>query len=426
MTSRALVWFAVALILMVAVGLPLFLYSSGRFVTGTIDYVTASLVNVSGMSPMLARGLVILATIPFFWAVAKYTRTLVGFRRLRPSLDLYLNRYGIVIVSYVAAFFLAMYFSSRSAYFGLTTGETLKWCSETLEGIRVFDSPGVDPVYGVRLTPCSADQIASRRAVEVGLVAPTPIQVADPRGFGFFEGTSRRARVWYTRTPDGQYELFDRPGVHPTTGRALQPIDEAAVAEILRLHEDKLIRDRRLADEQVERDLKAQAAAQEAAVRAEHEAMLNRYLSRARAARSSTAVLVTRNGHIDHSFTQAIASVVSASTGLFTPAFVQDGLFDRVLEGDSAPLRDLELGSRAMTIVLATVSSATSSDAVAGENVVKARATIALRLYRTTQAFPSRLLTAIGEGVGFSSAAAEERASKAALQEAIRQLSQAM
>lgn len=426
MTSRAFLWFAVALILMVLVGLLLLLYSSGRLVTGTIDYVTTNLVNVSGMSPTLARGLVILATIPFFWAVAEYTRTIVAFRRLGPSLDLYLNRYGIVIVCYVAAFFLSMYFSSRSAYFGLTTGETLKWCSETLEGIRVFDSPGVDPVYGVRLTPCSPDQIVSRRVAEVGLLPPAPIDVADPRGFAFFEGTSRRPRVWYTRTSDGQFELFDRPGVHPTTGRALQPIDEATVAELLRRHEDELIRGRRIADEQMQRDLKAQAAAQEAAVRTKQEALLNRYLSRATAARSSTAVLVTRNGQIDPSLTQAIASVASASTSLFTPAFVQDGLFDRVFDGDSAPLRELELGSRAMTIVLATVRSVTSRDVISGEDVIKVRATIVLRLYRTTEAFPSRLLTASGEGVGFSSAAAEERASNAALQDAIRQLSQAM
>jgi hypothetical protein len=91
MTSKAVPWLAVAVVLVAVVGLLLFLLSTGRFVTGTVGYVTGSLVNVSAMSPLLARGIVILATIPFFWAVAKYTRTAIGFRRLHPSLDLYLN-----------------------------------------------------------------------------------------------------------------------------------------------------------------------------------------------------------------------------------------------------------------------------------------------------------------------------------------------
>ena len=79
-----------------------------------------------------------------------------------------------------------------------------------------------------------------------------------------------------------------------------------------------------------------------------------------------------------------------------------------------------------MTIIVGTVGTSAASEAVAGENVVKARTIIALRVYRTTEAFPSTLLTATAEGAGFSRSVAEERASKAALQEAMRQLNQAM
>jgi hypothetical protein len=58
----------------------------------------------------------------------------------------------------------------------------------------------------------------------------------------------------------------------------------------------------------------------------------------------------------------------------------------------------------------------------AGQNVVKARTTIELRVYHTNRGFPSRLLTTVGIGVGFSNVLAEQRASEAALQDAIKKL----
>jgi hypothetical protein len=423
MPPKLKVWLLVAAVAAIALLVFAIIGNSGRFVVHTVDYVVASLVNVSGLSPFLVRGLVILATIPFFWAVAKYTRTIIGFQRLRPSLDLYLNPYGIVIVTYVAGFFLAMYFSSRSTYFGLTTGETLKWCADTIEGIRVFDSPGVDPVYGVKLTPCSGDQIASLRARKVGLTGPKRVEVKDPRVFEFFEGVSGRPKVWYTRTSEGVFELFDGPGKHPTTGQDLRAIDAVVVSEILQLHDANTSRQRQQTVERVEQELKQEAEARDASARANHEATLNRYLNRGASNVSSAAVLIVDgSGRIDQSLTQDIASRVKGSTTLFKPAFVQDGLFGRAARGDTSALGELELGRMAASIVLGTISSTSTSEPVAGENVVKAHTTIVLRVYRTTQGFPSSLLMAAGAGVGFSKALAEQRAVGAAIQDAIKKL----
>src|SRR5216683_3248892 len=71
-----------------------------HFVLRTLDFVVMSLASRSGLSPFLVRGLVILVTIPFFWAVAKYTHGLFWLRGVGPSLRLYRNPYGLVIVVY--------------------------------------------------------------------------------------------------------------------------------------------------------------------------------------------------------------------------------------------------------------------------------------------------------------------------------------
>src|SRR5206468_9087638 len=122
-------------------------------------------------------------------------------------------------------FFVLMYLSSRSSFFGHVTGETLKWCADTPEGIRVFDSPGVDSLYGIQLQPCTAEQIISLRQQSVGIRGPQRIRVADLQSLEFFDPVSGRPKVCYYRASDGSYELFDGPGRHPGTSEQLKPAD---------------------------------------------------------------------------------------------------------------------------------------------------------------------------------------------------------
>ena len=72
-----------ALALIGAVAL-LFFWLQSNFITDTIDRVVLNIVVASGLSSNLVRGLVILVTIPFFWAIARYTRKWYHFGRLGP------------------------------------------------------------------------------------------------------------------------------------------------------------------------------------------------------------------------------------------------------------------------------------------------------------------------------------------------------
>ena len=205
-------------------------WRSRTIVVSTIDYVVVSLCSQSGWSPNLVRGIVILVTIPFFWAVAKYTHWTLWLHGVHPSLKLYRNPYGIIIVSYVGIFFITMYFASRDAL-------ASKWCAETPEGIRTFDAAGADPVYGIALKPCTFDQIVSLRRDKAGIADPQRLTVADVKQYAFFEPITGTPRVWYFKLSDGSYAFYDKPGKYPGTGENLLPIDERAIQDAARLQE---------------------------------------------------------------------------------------------------------------------------------------------------------------------------------------------
>lgn len=177
---------------------------SHNFVVRTIDFVVVSLASRSGVSLFLVKGLVILLTIPFFWAVAKYTHGLFWLRGVGPSLRLYRNPYGLVIVGYAGLFFIAIYFASLNAY-------AYKWCAETPEGIKTFDGPGKDPVYGIEAKPCAFEQIVTIRETEKGISGSQRLQIGDVKQFPFFDPITGKPRVWFYKLPEGGYEFYDRP-----------------------------------------------------------------------------------------------------------------------------------------------------------------------------------------------------------------------
>lgn len=244
----------------VIVGLLLFigsLFFATQFVTGTINYVVSNLASRSGLSPFLVRGLVIIITIPFFWAVAKFTRNILGLLNLGwAPLSLYRNSYGLIIIAYIAGFFLAMFWSSREAY-------AYKYCGDTPEGIFVSDGTGKDPVYGVELKPCSLDQIKELRNGTGNLHPPTELTISDADSFAWYNAMTGKPRVWYSILPNGDYRFFDRPGTDPHSGQLLQPISPEIVQHLRQAEQSLLQQQRHTAQVQIEEEKRRMTAASE-------------------------------------------------------------------------------------------------------------------------------------------------------------------
>ena len=217
-----------------------------RFVHNTLGYVVDELTQRWGVSVFLVKGIVVVVTIPFFWAVGKFIRSPIELLHLGGGLRFYHNKYGIIIVAYFAMFYFAMYFVSIDAY-------AFKFCADTPEGIWTSDSAGQDPVYGIEAKRCSREQIMELRSGKGKLPSPREVHVADLNGQTWFNGATGKPKVWYDILPNGEYRFFDRPGNDPYTGAPLHEITPEVVQRL---------RQREALEESVRKEKAATEAAQ--------------------------------------------------------------------------------------------------------------------------------------------------------------------
>lgn len=407
MDRKWLIGLFIGVVLIVAVFLFTWYSSDGHFVLQTIDYVVQNLASRSGFSPLLVRGLVILGTIPFFWAVAKYTHGLFWLHGVKPSLKLYRSPYGIVIVSYVGVFFISMYFASRDAY-------AYKWCADTPEGIRTFDAAGIDPVYGIPLKPCTFDQIVALRQRQKGFSGPQALQIENPRRFEFFDTITGKPRVWFYKSPDGGYEFYDRPGKHPGTGEDLRPVDREVMQELVRLQE--LARAQR-----TERELQAKQQEAEqiaAAQEREHQALLNRYINTGIVRRGGTrmaTILILQEGQDSFSSVEGtlITSLskrgIEAVSSFFKPPFVLEGRARKLLAGDWNEATQLGLSKRVDYVVLGSAAVAYSSSPQF-EGLITANLQVELKCLNVVAQRVCGSQNVSTTGAGYTRAAALEKA----------------
>jgi tetratricopeptide (TPR) repeat protein len=198
------------------------------FVRDTIALVAGNLASRSGVSLFLVKAVVIVGTIPFFWAVGKFTKNVWGLMNLGwDSLALYKSKYGLIIVGYVGLYFFVMYGASLQAY-------EYKLCANTPEGIFTADSPGKDPVYGVELKPCTRAQILEIRAGGGYVRGPREISIVDVENYEWFDRVTGQPRVWYSMAGEHAYRFFDWSGVDPHSREVLKSVTPDFVAQIKR------------------------------------------------------------------------------------------------------------------------------------------------------------------------------------------------
>jgi hypothetical protein len=379
------------------------LWRWGRFVKTTIQYVVDHLAARSGISTTLLYGIVVIVTIPFFWAVGKYMHgAWYWLRGVGPGLRLYKSIHGIIIVLYVGVFFLAMYWVSRDSL-------AYKYCAVTPEGIHVFDDRVKDPVYGIQAEPCSFDQIvALRRAKDGTTVGPQRLAIADPRTYPFFDSVSHTPRVWYSRSPDDSYSFFDRPGFDPVTGAPLLPIDEATLEAIIRAQDQ-------LAAQSAEAKKQQEQADQKRARDAVAARYINTAVTRRPGSKQAAVLLFSSDAHTFTALQSTLDAALSERglhpvDSFFTPAFVAEGRAARLLAGDWSQAADLGLGDRIDVVILGKASvNATASSDFAG--LITTNLTVELSCLNPARqsVCGSRTITAIG--AGYSKEASLENAS---------------
>lgn len=169
-------------------------------------YITNRIISTTGVSQFLAKGIVIILLTPLIWVIPNLlkrkhqkTASAIGFL-------------------YIGVFFLSLFFLSKDIYFPHSGEETLKWYALTPEGVRFYDSQGVDPVYGITLKPVTPEVIRNLKLLQKG-----DFRIVDPANVSWFNPITGDSQIWYYQYPDGSFEFYDKPGYHPVTGDPLTP-----------------------------------------------------------------------------------------------------------------------------------------------------------------------------------------------------------
>ncbi len=108
-------------------------------------------------------------------------------------------------------------------------GQPVKWYAKNPDGIRVFDSPGFDPIWNTPLKPITPDILMQIKRQ----YADTPLFRIDPRNTSkFFDPQTGAPLTYYQRKPNGCLAIFNQPGYDPETGTALLPCTPEIIREI--------------------------------------------------------------------------------------------------------------------------------------------------------------------------------------------------
>ena len=371
------------------------------------NYVVQNFVNVTGMSPFLVKGLVIILLIPFVWAILEITKLSVRFfKRKKPNKKFALS----LIIFYVAAFFLSMFFLSRGTYFGHIKGEVMKFYASTPEGIRFFDSPGFDPKYGIELKPVTPQMIEQYERLERGM---KPKRLDTSKEFEFFDSITGEAKVWYFIDQEGNYEFYDQPGFHPVFWEELKPVSPEIVLSyknaIKKISEANVKKQEKDEEERRITEIKRKQQEDLALKRAFIEDHVNQVILNN--PDSVEIVVIISNKDTEKLSESSIETAnkiceslsnenTKAVSNLFKSQFFDEGYFTDFYEGDTKIIFDLELIKNIDYLILGIKESSFSTNERL-EGLISCTLNLNLKMYsvETGEIISSNSFKVVGIGI---------------------------
>lgn len=193
------------LVVLTALFVPLMIALKYVAISQIYSYFVESLANLLGVSMYLIRALVILAMVPFLYAI----KLMLSFSSQKRRIG------GAILTAFLVVYNIGLYYATRDLSFGFQKGEILRWYAETPEGVKFFDRAGVDPVYGIPLKPVTPELMRKLKGTS---------QAIDPAKAAWFSTVSGEAQLWYYQSPEGELEFYAKPGAHSFTGEQLLPV----------------------------------------------------------------------------------------------------------------------------------------------------------------------------------------------------------
>lgn len=203
-------WLKVGVILIVLILLfiPTIIAMKYVAISQIYSHFVDSVSNLTGINKYLVKAGVALMLVPLliglklFFSIKK-TRRYIG---------------ATILVTLLILYNFSLYHFTKDLHFTFAEGKVLKWYALTPEGVKYFDSPGVEPVYGITLKPVTPEVIRNLKLLQKG-----DFKLVDPSNVSWFNPITGEPQVWYYQYPDRTFEFYDKPGYHPITGDPLKP-----------------------------------------------------------------------------------------------------------------------------------------------------------------------------------------------------------
>ena len=347
-------------------------------------YFEGEFVGATGLSPWLARAIAGVLVIPLVWSIPRMTSFWSQQREKAIAVGL-----GVMIV-----FSAIMFGVTQRRNFDPKTGSVRKWYADTPEGRRFFDQDGYDPKYGVKLEPVSKEIVQVEYRQQNSL-APRRVNTSNLSESDIFDRITGAPRYWYHKTTEGEIELFDNEGRHPLERDLLKPIT------------------REIADEyqhQIDRQLKRQSEGQRLANQ-------RRYVVASSRSQQPMLAIVAANGtnECDEPLADFVAKNLRLASGIvttegFLPAFVEDGLHQRLNRGERQVLVELNADQACEFVMLVTSTTKVDSINTDYPDLRSVQVKLEFQVWDCVRRIRKQRENLTAKGAGFSIDAARNKA----------------
>ena len=172
-------------------------------VYGLFKFFWGSANDLTGLNPYLLKAI--------GWTVALLVAYSLCARKLK-----FLKRWRVLGLLPVL-FNIGLYLLTKDLFFRFSDGAPLQWAAITDRGVIYYAKPGFGP-DGKPLVRVTAENIQRFKNLGGGLSA------VDPEQAEWFSANTGGASIYYYRSPEGDFEFYNRWAHHPGNGQELKPV----------------------------------------------------------------------------------------------------------------------------------------------------------------------------------------------------------
>jgi hypothetical protein len=328
----------------------------------------------TGINKYIINIFIVLLIIPFIKSVLNLF-----------SLKKEKRRSGLIfLIIFFVVYNFSLYLLTKDIYFNYSNGSSLKWYALTPEGVKYYDGPGTDPIYGIKLRPVTPEIIKNLKLLTSSNFIPV-----DPTTAQLFNPITGESKLWYYKHHDGAYDFFDKPGYHPINGEELKPVTKEVYNEWKNQIEQK----------------KAHEIQQNNLTRVSNE--INKFNSTINYEKN----LPDENGkiilfikiddptnNISNKFTNKVVTNKRILKNYFNYSFVSDGYFEKIFNGETSTVNESRVFKDGKYLVLGEIEYSFRNNNQVVKDIISCDINLSYKIYQKNGLLISDNMSAIGPG----------------------------